>query len=368
MSQKAALMNPDLILVLSEAGTPSAPAISLSVSIGDETVLEGQLLTPVLSQQANELQAQYFSLFDRGCRPEGARDYFDILGQSMFHLFLEKAWDRIGPKMAGGARVLVVSEMPQILSLPWEHLSLPAGPLGLDDRYIIRRVPDKSGPVPSAEELSPGPLRVLFLACGPGDFQQEEAWFLRSLEKLDVVAEIAESGSFEELVRRAAEFRPHVLHLSGQCRIKDGAPAFSFEGPAGRPDLRSARELGPPLSQAGVKVVICGGCQVERPSISDLLSQELAEYTPLAMCWNSSADCVSGFYSMLAEAKGVDGALIQARLDGEKLCREQGKLCALPVLYRFPAFLRAIPGISWTGEGICSVCFPPFPKVQLDLW
>ncbi|NPV63105.1 MAG: tetratricopeptide repeat protein [Methanotrichaceae archaeon] len=326
-------MKPDLVLVLAEAGTPSAPAISLSISAGDEAVLEDQLLTPVLSLQAGELQAQYFSLFEEGCRPEGTHDYFDILGQSMFHLFLEKSWHKIGPKIAEGARVLVVSEIPRILSLPWERISLPKSPPGLDERFSIRRVPAKSGPVPFEGELFPGPLRVLFLASGPGDVRQEEARFLRSLEGLDLEIEISESGSFEDLQELAEEFHPHVVQLVGPCRMKDGASIFAFDGAAGRPDPKPARELGPLLSRAGVHLVICSGCQVEKPSALDLLSQDLAGHVPMAVCWNSPADCWVGFYHLLTEAGGLDEALIRARLDGQRICQDQGRLCALPVLY-----------------------------------
>jgi len=326
-------MKPDLVLHLSLAGTPAAPAISMSLWLDGKTVVEGRLLTPVQSSQVKDMAAQYFSLFSSGRRLKEAQDYFDILGKSLFHLFLEDAWEQIGPEVAAGARLVVASEMPEILSLPWEHLHTPEGALGQDPRFSIRRAPGKAGLDAFLKELSPGPLRVLFMSGGPEDFQQEEAMFLRSMQGLDIWFEMGDLGSFQELEALAEQFRPHLVHLCSQCRMKGGAARLSLEGPGGRPDLRSAEQLGKSLSRGGVQLVICSGSQTEGPAAQDLLAQDLAGYIPLVVAWNGSSEHLSGFYRSLSGGEDLDVSLDHARREIGRLCQDQGKLCALPVLY-----------------------------------
>ncbi|HSD57189.1 MAG TPA: hypothetical protein VLB04_03325 [Methanotrichaceae archaeon] len=75
----------------------------------------------------------------------------------------------------GALRFLViVSEAPEILNLPWELLLPPDGEfLGINPLFRIRRLPISGKQLaPFAGELRPRPLRLLFMACSPTDLPE----------------------------------------------------------------------------------------------------------------------------------------------------------------------------------------------------
>jgi hypothetical protein len=313
-------MKSNIIISISEAGTPAARIISFKILAGAQVLAE-QSLSPVESQEVREISRQYSSLFETGCRADTARDYFDILGRGLFHLFFEDAWKEIEQEMAEAAGLVVASQVPEALQLPWELLQLRGGPAtGFSPDFGIRRLPK------AADDLSafsgtfpPGPLRALFMACEPLDYEQEERSILGAMEGLDIAFEVCDSGSFDELVRRAESFHPHLIHLFGRGRMKDGKAHFSFQAVGGRPDLRSSEEMGSALAKSGVQCMIFGGCQTEKPSSLDLLCQDLVVRVPLAIAWNASADSIRAFYSSLArqEQRPTDPA---ARRKRSALC------------------------------------------------
>jgi tetratricopeptide (TPR) repeat protein len=326
-------MKSNMIISISEAGTPAARIISFKI-LADARILAEQSLSPVESQEVREISRQYSSLFETGCRADTARDYFDILGRGLFHLFFEDAWKEIEPKMAETTGLVVASQISEVLQLPWELLQLKGEPAtGFSPDFGIRRLPRASDDLSAfSGTLPPGPLRALFMACEPLDYEQEERSIIRAMEGLDIAFEICDSGSFDELVRRTESFHPHLIHLFGQGRLKDGKAHFSFQAVGGRPDLRSPEEIGSALAKSGVQCMIFGGCQTEDPSSLDLLCQDLVVRVPLAIAWNASADSIRAFYSSLASGT-LDGALGQARAEAYRSCSQEEKICALPVIY-----------------------------------
>ncbi|MGA9098965.1 MAG: tetratricopeptide repeat protein, partial [Methanotrichaceae archaeon] len=278
----------------------------------------------------------YASLFEKGCKVIGAKDYFEILGNGLFHLFFEEAWGQIKSRIDQGASLIVASQIPEALFLPWELLRLPDGKiLGFDDSFSILRLPmapsitDNAGKI---WEIPTGPLRVLFMACEPLDYEQEERAFLRSMEGLEISFEICDTGSFDELLRRADKFTPHLVHLVGQAKVKDGQGLFSFQK-EGKPDQRSSSDLGTAMAKVGVQYIIFGGCQTESPFVLDLLCQGIISYVPLALSWNASADVSRALYSHLSAGKTIDIAIAQARQDVSRTHGTEGDIYAMPVLY-----------------------------------
>ncbi|VVB69128.1 Tetratricopeptide repeat protein [uncultured archaeon] len=57
------------------------------------------------------------------------------------------------------------------------------------------------------------------------------------------------------------------------------------------------------------------------------------ERLPLAIAWNASADSSRLFYSLLTQGKSLNETLGLVRLETQRVCQEQGEICALPVLY-----------------------------------
>lgn len=327
----------------------------------DDRVLEEKELSPVESQEVRALSDQYASLFEKGCRvgADAARDYFSILGAGMFHIFFETAWEKLEPAIGQAAGLTVVSPVSEVLRLPWELLLPPDGTaeinetgetgeigeigktggtaLGLIPGFRISRVPGSvEGITTPSPSLSPGPLRVLFLACDPLDYEQEERWFLKAVQGQNVVFEICDKGSLAELKSRAKSLRPHLVHIIAQAKMKEGKAHLSFSSEEGRPDLYTYEELGRALAEEGVKCAICAGCQTDEPLTLDLFSQGLTDHVPMAVAWNSSAESARSFYASLASGN-LDDAVSLSRLETHKACTEQGRICALPVFYSVSA-------------------------------
>lgn len=340
-------MKSNLVISISEAGTPAARIFTFKIITGGE-VLSEQSLSPVESQEVREISRQYSSLFEKGCRADTARDYFDILGRGLFHLFFEKSWAKIEPRMAEVSGLVVASLVPDVLQLPWELLRLKGETtICFSPDFTLRRLPKAADDLPAISgALQAGPLRVLFMACEPLDYEQEERSMLRAMAGLNIDFEICDMGSFDDLLRHAEHFRPHLIHLFCQGKIKDGRAHFAFQTDVGRIDLRSSEEIGSRLAGAGVQCLIVGGCQLESPSTLDMLCQGLAGQIPLAVAWNASADSIRTFYSSLA-SETLDEALGQARAEAYRSCTKESKICALPVLYSTSDQARLFdPGIQ----------------------
>lgn len=326
-------MKPNIVVSIVEAGTAAAPIFNFSVVIDGQTIIS-RGLSPVESQQVREISRQYASLFEKGCKVKGARDYFEILGNGLFHLFFEDAWGQIKSRIDQGASLIISSQVPEALFLPWELLRLPDGRiLGFDDSFGIRRLPKSSYITDSSgdkKETSSEPLRVLFMACEPLDYEQEERAFLRAMDGLEISFEICDTGSFGELKERAAKLMPHLVHLVGQGKVKDGQGLFSFQK-GGKPDQRHPSDLGTIL--AGVKCIIFGGCQTETPFGLDHLCLEIIDHVPLALSWNATADISRTLYDHLLAEGTIDAAIAQTRHDIGRIQGTEGDIYALPMLY-----------------------------------
>jgi tetratricopeptide (TPR) repeat protein len=328
-------MRPKAVISISESGIPAMRTYVCSITIAGQKIMDREL-SPIESQQIGELYQKYALLFGKGCKVSAAEDYLDILGEELFHLIFEFAWGNLKPKMELGAEVLIVSTVPEILALPWEFLRFPDGHvIGFDPRFSLRRLPNDVEMQSASCVLPAGPLRILFQACKPLDYEKENRSMLRIIAGLDVVLRICEAGNFEELKRQVETFRPHIVHLVGQGKTKDGFGYFSFEGEAGRPDLRGASDLGPALSLAGVQCLLMSGCQIEMPQSLDLICLRLKNAIPLAVAWNASAESTSVFYETLASGLDIDQAILASRQDIKEIGHNSGMVYALPALYCF---------------------------------
>jgi tetratricopeptide (TPR) repeat protein len=229
------------------------------------------------------------------------------------------------------ARLTVASPIPEVLQLPWEllHLSRQSG--GSDEGSIIRLPQAADGLIASSTKLSPGPLRVLFLAAEPLDYEEEEQSILEAAEGLDMTLAISENGTWEGLLDLAESFRPHLVHLAGQGKVSGGSAAFLMQGPAGRADLRSAEEMASALKDSGLAGIILSGRQSEPPSALHLLCQRLAESIPLAVAWNAPTAAIKSLYRSLAAGQSMDEALLSVRR--EIAAASAPVLVSVPALY-----------------------------------
>jgi tetratricopeptide (TPR) repeat protein len=298
----------NITITVSEAGTAAARTFAYKILV-EGNVLAERTLTPVQTQQALETASQYFSLF-QGAGQADAKSYLPILRDGLFHLFLETGWEDLAALILPGARLTVASTIPEVLQLPWELLPLA----GDSDASSIIRLPCVAdGLIGFSTSPTPGPLRVLFLAFEPSDYEEEEQSILQVAEGLDMTLAICESGTWEELLGLAESFRPHLVHLVGQGKASGGTAAFSMQGQAGRADLRSAEDLVAALKDSGLVGIILSGRQSEPPSALHLLCQRLAENIPLAVAWNAPTAAVLPLYRALAAGQSMDEALLSVR-------------------------------------------------------
>ena len=220
-------MTQNITITVFEAGTPAARTFAYRISVDGEEVAN-RTLTPVQSQQVQEMAAQYISLFEGASKP-GAIEYLPILGDGLFHLFLETGWQDFRARILQGGDIVIASSISEVLQLPWEYLRLAKGDvIGVSERFNICRQPIVAGggQTPESTKLESAPLRVLFLASEPLDYEQEELEILKVAEGLDMVLEVSDKATLEELKDLAGAFRPHVVHLAANGKMLGERLAF----------------------------------------------------------------------------------------------------------------------------------------------
>ena len=301
----------NITITVSEAGTAAARTFAYRILIEGNVVAE-RTLNPVQTQQVQEMASQYFSLL-QGKGPARAKSYLPILRDGLFHLFLESSGPDFAALILPGARLTVASTIPEVLQLPWELLHLSRQPGGGEVGSIIRLPAAADGLIASSTKLWPGPLRVLFLAAEPLDFEEEEQSIQMVSEGLDMTVVISESGTWEELLDKVETFRPHLLHLAGQGKVSGSSAVFSMQGQAGRADLRLAEEMAAALKDCGLVGIILSGRQSEPPLALHLLGQRLAESIPLAVVWDAPTAASKPLYRALVAGQSMDEALLSVR-------------------------------------------------------
>lgn len=162
------MSNTDAIITLSikEAASDDQRVFLFHVQLGGEVVIANQSLSGEDSQAVREISKQYNPLFERHYAPGLISDDLKVLGGQLFDIWLASAWPTIAVRLQPGVRrvLVVASEVPDILNLPWELISPASGNfIGLDPKFTVRRLPKKDSLLASANtSLPPRPLRILF--------------------------------------------------------------------------------------------------------------------------------------------------------------------------------------------------------------
>jgi hypothetical protein len=181
------------------AAHPQESTIGLSVAVSgqqfrfhiqiDDSILASNLtLSAEDSRRARELSLRYGEMFERRTAAHLSTENLIALGTDLFNLWLSAAWEKLLKALPKGIpRILVIaSDVPEILNLPWELLRPPNRDfLGFDAQFAIRRYPWSNLPVPRyTGQLPARPLRILFAACSPQDeveldYEREERALFR---------------------------------------------------------------------------------------------------------------------------------------------------------------------------------------------
>jgi hypothetical protein len=164
---------PTITLSIKETGEHPVSTYHYHILLDGNPITSNQSLSPSESQAVRELSRSFAALFEQWCRPEKDAEAQRALGRQLFDLWLASSWEKIRAAVPVSALwfLVVASEVPEILNLPWELLLPPESDfLGINPLFRIRRFPSSARQMaPFTGELRPGPLRLLFMACFPSD-------------------------------------------------------------------------------------------------------------------------------------------------------------------------------------------------------
>jgi tetratricopeptide (TPR) repeat protein len=234
------------------------------------------------------------------------------IGKRLYEsLFGSKEADRIvqkwlsQPETAGIFQLSLLSDLPAVLSLPWELLHSEQGYLALRGRRpvsIVRRLPQSELTTDQAISFTP-PLRILLVTARP-----EGAGFAdpRSIarELLDEVQPAIDAGTIaveflrpptllalQERLRDTKRPPIHILHFDGHGIFGDGQRTpqadphllqggrqgmLVFETEEGMLDLVKAEDLAQTLQDSGVQLAVLTACQSAMGSTEDVFSSVAA--------------------------------------------------------------------------------------------
>ncbi|MGH8476606.1 MAG: tetratricopeptide repeat protein [Methylococcales bacterium] len=207
-------------------------------------------------------------------------------------LNLASAFDALYRQAGRGILPIVIeSEDPAILRLPWEALYHPLkGFLGLSEKFTLsRRIP---GIPADNSPIEPGPLKVLlFTAMSENQArlnveeeqaQVQEAW-MRLIAEGWVRLEMPDDGRFETFKQLLKEFEPHLVFLSGHGKYHDRSvldqpsyAEFLFESEGDHGDPVQGKDLAQAFGALPVECVVLSACESGK-SASDRLNAGLAQ-------------------------------------------------------------------------------------------
>src|SRR6266567_3168377 len=315
------------------------------------------LKDPLTQQERDDLRwylEQYWKWPFEGFaqRAKGVEKLLPKLGKMLYEsVFGSRQADRIVQKWLskpGEHQISVMSEIPQVLSLPWELLHSEQGYMVMGTQEpvsILRRLP-QSESTTSTAQFEP-PLRVLLVTARP-----EETGFVDprgiARELLDEVQVQIEKGTIElEFLRPPTlkalrqrlrdRKRPiHVLHFDGHGAFDEqidgqdehildgsGQGKLAFENDKGQLQLVNAEDLADVLLKSGVKLAVLTACQSAMSSADNAFSSVAARLIQggidavVAMSASvlvaSATLYVEAFYRAIAEGISAPMAQEQAR-------------------------------------------------------
>jgi len=195
---------PTITLSIKETGGHPGSTYHYHILHNGNPITSNQSLILPESQAVREISRSFGALFEQGCSPEKDADAQRALGRQLFSLWLEPSWEKIRAAVPVSVlRFLVIaSEVPEILNLPWELLLPPESDfLGINPLFCIRRFPSSARQMaPFTGELRPRPLRLLFMACSPSDqptldYEKEEEALFRAVYGQDVAFDSCDLGT-----------------------------------------------------------------------------------------------------------------------------------------------------------------------------
>ncbi|MBI4595412.1 MAG: CHAT domain-containing protein [Candidatus Tectomicrobia bacterium] len=245
--------------------------------------------------------------------------------------------------MAGNEAILInIQSNDHLISqLLWELLYSPDFQfIAASPRFrMIRTIDDNISHAGQKEELSAGPLRILFMACSPDgtepllDYEKEEEIVLGAVAELkrkkELEIDMAEGGTLKELKEMLARKDYHLVHLSGHGYY-DGRTNTGYlcmENEWGTEKRVSAKELAEILiGCSSVRLLFLSACQSVREDIPNtgLARSLMANGLPVVIGMKqtigdyAASSLAGSFYRHLTLKRSVAQALQLARSEFAK--------------------------------------------------
>lgn len=189
-------------------------------------------------------------------------------------------------------QISVISDLPKVLSLPWELLHTHTGFLALSTRQtvsIVRRLPEDTSK-PYIVPFAP-PLRVLLVTARPKseDFVDPRSIARELVNELQeqvaagtIVLEFLRPATFEKLCSRLRDEKHpvHVLHFDGHGSFdkgNNGQGTLAFEDESGYLHKVYGRELATLFKESRVRLVMLTACQSAMGADDDAFSSVAAQ-------------------------------------------------------------------------------------------
>jgi len=351
----------DLCIALTPPPDGASSGILASVTLNCELLglsHAGELLADPLTPQEREDLRWYLEEYpkwpfegflERGRWVEqrlpviGRRLYRAVFGSSGARQIMQ-AWQK---HPGQGRQINIISDLPRVLSLPWELLHTRAGFLTLRTRQpvsIVRRLPES---ISQQHKLSfAPPLRILLVPARPkGTGFVDPRGIAREL--VDELQEQVEAGAITLEFLRPATFEGlrmrlrdrkhpiHILHFDGHGMFDNqagGQGQLAFEDERGYRDLVDARMLASLLQASGVPLVVLTACQsgmgAEEDAFSSVAAQLIHQGVDAVVAMSTSVLVASAsrytetFYRALARGTTVPLAHVKAK---QGLQRDPGR-------------------------------------------
>ena len=177
------------------------------------------------------------------------------VGIELFHVWLAPLWAEINKRRFLNSIVYLIleSNVPEILNLPWELLQWPNGVvLSLDPSLFFRRRlrhPVFSPQWSVCHDLpAQRPLKVLWMSASPSGFNRGYAdgdWadFFQTISCEGVLFQRVQPATVHAFKQRMQAFEPHIVYWDGAALIRGEQGFFVFEDDEGQADILSATEI-----------------------------------------------------------------------------------------------------------------------------
>ena len=302
MSQSPDLLNLSITLTPPPAGSPPEAIASIALRCDPLGLIHtGDLLTDPLTQKEHHDLRWYLEEYWKwpfggfAQRSQQIEASLPQLGKRLYHLVfgtseansLLQAW-RLQP--ASQRQISIMSDLPSVLSLPWELLHDEQGFLLLRTRHpvvLVRRLPQRE--LAGFQVSFEPPLRVLLVAARPdeADFIDPRNIALELLEEAQghteegtIAVELLRPPTLPALRARLSDLiRPpiQVLHFDGHGVFQQEQGLLAFENAEGKLDLVEAGMLAQVLQDSGVRLAVLTACQSAVGAADDVFSSVAAQ-------------------------------------------------------------------------------------------